>query len=387
MLKHSDVIVIGAGLAGLGAVLELQKRGVDVLLLEASDRAGGRVATDKVDGFLCDRGFQLINLKYPALVDLDVVQELDFALAPRVIEVAIGSFRHAIGDPRTAPFAALNSSTGSIPEKIALLRLLFTQPKPNQSIGEHLSRVGSTYKRVLEPFLRGVFLSDPREVDASYGISIIRSFINGSPGVPKNGVGALPAALCARVKNLELNIQVESIQGEILKTSAGEMRAKKIIVATDSHSATQLLQLNSTAKMAGCITWYHSADVNPSGTGRLVVDGQKRGAIINSVVISDFAPSYAPSGQSLISTTTGLGVTELEIRKHASLIWGTATSGWSLVARYEIPWALPVQYVGAPLLQPQKISERVFIAGDHRSVPSQQGALTSGKLAAELAFN
>lgn len=65
MTKNFDYVVVGGGLAGISATLHLQDLGVEVLLLEASDRLGGRIATDGIDGFLCDRGFQLINSKYP----------------------------------------------------------------------------------------------------------------------------------------------------------------------------------------------------------------------------------------------------------------------------------------------------------------------------------
>jgi phytoene dehydrogenase-like protein len=105
--SNSEVLVIGAGLAGLNAAIQLEAAGLDVTVIEASDRAGGRVASDVIDGFICDRGFQLINSKYPALQELDVIKEIDFVSAPRVIEVAIGDSRHAIGDPRQAPLLSL----------------------------------------------------------------------------------------------------------------------------------------------------------------------------------------------------------------------------------------------------------------------------------------
>ncbi len=52
-----DVIVVGAGLAGLHAALRLQAAGREVIVLEASDAVGGRIRTDEVDGMLLDRGF------------------------------------------------------------------------------------------------------------------------------------------------------------------------------------------------------------------------------------------------------------------------------------------------------------------------------------------
>ena len=387
MANTFDFVVIGAGLAGLNAALTLQDKGADVTVVEASDRAGGRVATDRVDGFLCDRGFQLINARYPSLVDLNVINEIDFIAAPRMIEVSLGDSRHVIGDPRKAPLSALDRATGTIPEKLALLRIIFRRAKKDQSIGEVLSVLGSTYERVLRPFLAGVFLSEPHEVDAAYGMLVIRSFINGIPGLPRAGVGELPRALSKRIKNLQLNTRVEAIQANRLETSSGEIIAKKIIVATDPTTAMQLLDLTEPTPMVGCITWYHSAQVNPSGTARLIIDGQRRGPVINSIVISDISRDYAPAGSHLVSSTSGVGISESDVRRHLALMWGVDTRDWELVAKYEIAAALALHSVGKALSQPVKITENVFVAGDHRSVPSQQGALFTGKLAAELAFN
>ena len=162
------VVVIGAGLAGISAALHLEKNNREVIVLESSDRAGGRVATDRIDGYLCDRGFQLINAKYPALQELDVIKEIDFIKAPRIVEVAMGTARFALGDPRVSPWSALERATGTLPEKLALIRYLLTKNVSSKSIGEELraAGTGNLYSRVLEPFLSGVFLASPDRVDA-----------------------------------------------------------------------------------------------------------------------------------------------------------------------------------------------------------------------------
>ena len=387
MSDSSDVLIIGAGLAGLSAAITLQPAGRNVRVIESSDRPGGRVTSDLIDGFICDRGFQLINSKYPALIDLDVIKEIDFIQAPRVIEIALGNDRRALGDPRVAPWTALDKATGTIPEKLTLLRFLASSPKENQSVEDVLKAAGTTYVRVLRPFLQGVFLTDPKNVDARYGKSVIKSFVTGSPGVPRKGVGELSKALAARISPITYGVQVDSLEGKIVKTSAGDFKASTIIVATDATTATQLLGLPEVPRMAGCITWYHAVANNPSGNGRLIVDGQNRGPIINSIVMSDISSSYAPLGQHLVSTTTDLGVTESDVRRHLAIMWGISTHDWQLIAKYEIPAALPIHNVGRALTQTVKVSEDLFVAGDHRAVPSQQGALFSGRLAAELILN
>jgi len=380
----SEVLIVGAGLAGLNAAITLQSAGVDVTVIESSDRAGGRVASDVIDGFICDRGFQLINAQYPALQELNVLKELDFIEVPRVIEVSLGDRRHAIGDPRQVPWTALNKATGTIPEKIALLRFIVGKVKPGQSIGQALRSTGTCYERVLRPFLQGVFLTDPDNVDAIYGHSIIRSFVSGKPGVPRNGVGELSKVLANRVNNIVYNTRVDRIDQTTVHTNNATYTANKILVATDATTATQLLGLTEVPRMAGCITWYHGVSQNPSGSGRLVVDGQRRGPIINSVVMSDISSSYAPKNQHLISTTTDLNVTESDVRRHLAILWGVDTYAWQFIAKYEIPAALPIHSVGRALSQSVKISDHHYVAGDHRTVSSQQGALFSGRLAAQL---
>jgi phytoene dehydrogenase-like protein len=381
---HSEVLVVGAGLAGLNAAIHLEAAGVDVTVIESSDRAGGRVASDVIDGFICDRGFQLINTKYPALLELNVIKELDFIEAPRVIEVSLGNRRHVIGDPREVPWAALDNATGTIPEKIALLRFIAGRPKPGQSIGQALRDTGTCYERVLRPFLHGVFLTDPDNVDALYGHSIIKSFVNGKPCVPRNGVGELPKALAKRVSKIVYNTRVDGIDQTAVHTNNGTYTANKILIATDATTATQLLGLTEVPRMAGCTTWYHAVSENPSGNGRLILDGQRRGPIINSVVMSDISSSYAPFGQLLISTTTDLNVTESDVRRHLAILWGASTHEWQFIAKYEIPAALPIHNVGRAWSQSMKIDDHHYVAGDHRTVPSQQGALFSGRLAAGL---
>ena len=381
---HTEVLIVGAGLAGLNAAINLEAAGVDVRVIESSDRAGGRVASDVIDGFICDRGFQLINAQYPALQELNVLNELYFIEAPRVIEVSLGDQRHVIGDPRQVPWTALNRATGTIPEKIALLRFIVGRTKPGNSIGLALRSTGTCYERVLRPFLQGVFLTDPDNVDATYGHSIIKSFVNGRPGVPRNGVGELSKALAHRVSNIVYNTRVDGIEKTSVHTNNGTYTANKILVATDATTATQLLDLTEVPRMAGCITWYHAVSENPSGNGRLVVDGQRRGPIINSVVMSDVSSSYAPANQHLVSTTTDLNVTESDVRRHLAILWGVDTYAWQFIAKYEIPAALPIHNVGRALSQSMRINDHHFVAGDHRTVPSQQGALFSGRLAAQL---
>ena len=381
---NNPVVVIGAGLAGLSAALEIQKAGREVIVLEAAERAGGRVQSDSIDGFTCDRGFQLINAKYPELVALNVLGKLDFRFADRAINVSIDQELHRLGDPRRYPFSAFDLATGSVLEKFALVKALMGKPKANQSIDEYLASagLGKTLDRVLKPFLRGVYLTDLSNVSAPAGLEIIKTFIGGKPGLPRAGVGALSVALANQISDLRLGVAVNSIKTGKVLTTAGEIAASEIIVATDSTTAAQLLDLTSVAKLASCTTWYHNAPTAPVSHGQLIVDGQSRGAVINTLVISNFIPEYAPVGKNLISSTTELGVTESEVRRHLATIYDCDNRDWELVAKYEIPAALPIGT--KQITQPIQtlVRDGIYLAGDAQVAPSQNGALKSGRLAA-----
>lgn len=372
-MLDKEVTVIGAGLAGLSAALTLQGAGRLVRVIEASDRVGGRVASDVIDGFTLDRGFQLINSQYPELKRLKVMEEVDFIAAPRAVEISLGEDRIVLGDPRSHPLSAFSSETGSLTSKVNFLRYLYSHSSVSISVEDELQKLGDLYKKVLCPFLTGVFLTSPANVNAVIGKEIIRSFISGKPGIPTRGVGALPEALAKRLSNIELGRNINSLN---------ELTGP-VIVATDVTTAAQLLDMTSVPKLATSTTWYHEIPTQLTSSKYLVIDGQKRGPVVNSIAISNLAPSYAPAGKTLLSSTTVEFASESEVRRHLALLWGADSSDWSLIAKYEIPKSLPIFAPGAQGVTSAKIANNIYVAGDYRSTPSQNGALLSGRLAAE----
>lgn len=376
-------VVIGAGLAGLNAALTLQAAGREVIVIEASDRAGGRVTSDVLDGFILDRGFQLINANYPELKRLQIIEEIEFIEAPRAVAINIEGEVSFLGDPRHHLTSALNSRTGSLKEKLGLIGYLTKSPKSGVSVASQLQPLGRTYDRVLRPFLTGVFLADPSEVEASVGKELIQSFVTGRPGLPANGVGVLATKMASKLQEVRFETHVESIKEGHLKTSAGKINFDDLIVATDSSTAAQLLDMESIAPQVGCITWYHIPDSAPSENPYLLLDGLQAGPVVNSIVISNMVKNYAPVGRSLVSTTTIQRTSEAEVRRHLSAMWGTSTQHWDLIAKYEIPAALPLARVGNRLPNTVRIAKNIFLAGDWRESPSQNGALKSGRRAAE----
>jgi protoporphyrinogen oxidase len=378
-------LVIGAGLAGMSAAITLQKSGAQAAVLEASDRAGGRVATDKIDGFNLDRGFQLINANYSEVKRGNYLDGVAFKVAPRSVGVSTTNGIVKLGDPRNAPLSIFAKATGNLFAKAAFIRYLASSPKIDESVEEHLLRTGTgdLYQKVLMPFLQGVFLAEPSQVSAVVGREVIASFIGGKSGVPVGGVAQLVENMARQIKDLRLNTQVEEVLGDGVITTSGKVFADKIILATDLTTAGQLTGAKELGRLTGSTTWYHATEIPPSESAELIVDSENRGPVVNSIVISNLSSDYAPTGQHLISSTTIKHSSESEVRRHLAKMWGSSTENWRFLAKYEINSALPLFSPGYKKHVSVENRSNLYRAGDYLESPSQNGALHSGRKAAE----
>ena len=407
MSEHVDVIVIGAGLAGLNAALTVHRAGRQVLLLEAADAVGGRVRTDEVDGLLLDRGFQILNPAYPELQRLGIVEELDLRPFDAGVMIALEQGIRRVGDPRRRPQWLLSSITAEIGDIAAKARLIAALGRiwMNGSLEHPVTRAGSVadalsvdgvhphvYERALRPFLTGVFLDDPANVAAGYGDFVLRSMVQGTPAVPARGMGALPRALALRLPSdaIRTGVRVHAVGSGHADTDQGRFTAEQVIVAVDPGTARSWFPGMDVPPTVSCTTWYHHTDDAPTEDRAILVDGLRRGPVLNSVAISKVAPGYASRGRTLMaSTVLGCHSGEADdraVREHLSMMWGVDASAWTLVRCDVIEQALPVISVGQPMFRAIDAGDGVWLAGDHRDTPSQQGALLSGRRAGEAAL-
>ena len=402
-----DVLVVGAGLAGLRCAAVLSEAGLETVVLEAGDAVGGRIRTDRVGGFRCDRGFQLLNPAYPAVRRVVDVDRL--GLQPFTAGVACrrDTGLRVVADPRRAPgrlAATLRSGLLDPREVAALLRWVgptLARPRHAQrhddgrTLTQSLDAAGvrgPLRSEVLEPFLAGVLADASGQTSAGFVRLLVRSFLLGTPGLPREGMQALPEQLAAPIRDrVRLGARVTGVGDHTgratVTTEGGALTARAVVVAVGPDQFGVLTGQPSPATQP-LTTWWFGADEAPYSRALLTVDGRtsgRRGPVQHAAVVSNAASTYAPPGRHLVQATClaghgGAGADdEVAVRQHLAELWGRPTRDWDLLVRHEIPHALPFQSAPLRVAAEPRIGRRVYAAGDHRDTASIQGALASGE--------
>ena len=408
---HSvTVIVVGAGLSGLAAARHLTQHGVEVMVLEGSDAVGGRVRTDLIDGYRLDRGFQLYNPAYTEgarLLDHGALDLKPFIAGARIVISQSGHRRVIrVADPRRQPSWTVPSLVARIGSPLSTARFgayalsrsvrspASLSRAPDITAEDALRRAGvddTLMERVLRPFLSGVFLESELTTSRRFLDLVLKSFVQGTPSVPALGMQRIPDQLAMGL-DVRLNQQVASVSAHSVDVVGGdEHAAQGVIVAADPTSAARLIPGVRAPAARSVTTWYFRPTCAPGelaqGEAALILDGARRGPLVNTVVLTHAAPDYAPAGSALIAASA-LGVRdtpahESAVRDHLAWLYGVPTRDWDVIARYPIPYALPAMPVPFDLQRPTRTSRGVYLAGDHRDTSSIQGALVSGRRAAQ----
>jgi phytoene dehydrogenase-like protein len=405
--ERGKVVIIGGGIAGLCCALGLQERNIPCVILEASDAPGGRVRTDRVDGFLLDRGFQVLLTAYPEvrrLLDLKALRPRGFA--PGAL-VRIGGKFHRVSDPFRQPWelpATLLAPIGSLADKLAIGRFrrhvrqgtvegIWTRPET--SALEALRGFGFS-QRILDsffrPFFGGIFLETELATSSRMLEFVFRMFSEGTAALPADGMGAIPEQLAGRLPpgTLRTGARVELIgEGRVVLVRGERVPAAAVVIATEASEAARLLPDLHPPGSHDTACLYYAAPKPPVAKALLVLNGEGSGPVDNLCVPSAVSPSYAPAGQALVSATV-VGAAdadekslEIEVRRHLTSWFGIAVADWRHLRTYRIPLALPARKSLEPAALPVRRRPGLYLCGDHRETPSLQGAMASGRRAAE----
>jgi len=408
-----DALVIGAGLAGLTCARRLHERGLDVQILESSDRVGGRVQTDTVDGFRLDRGFQVLLTAYP-----ETQRELDYdaldlhAFRDGALVRYNGRF-HRIADPRRHPWDAprtLLAPIGSPADKLRVLRLRRTLTQ--QSIPQVLEREerttldalrtrwgfsSSMINRFFRPFFGGIFFDRTLRASSRMFEFVFKMFAEGRTVLPAGGMEQIPRQMRQHLPDdaVRGNARVETIDEQTVTLDGGEtLAAPRIVIATEAPEANRLVGDVTPTEGRATVCIYYAAPRSPLDDPFLVLNGEGVGPINNLAVPSDVAPGYAPDDRALVSVVVvgsppGSGAAlEQAVREQLIDWFGLAAGGWTHLQTQPLSYALPEQ--APPFLTPPEKSVRrrpgLYVCGDHRRTASLNGAIASGRAAADAAW-
>ena len=403
-LSSPEFVVVGAGLAGLTAAKVLSQSGREVLLLEKSDGVGGRVRTDQYKDFLLDRGFQVLLTAYPELpkhLNLSLLELHSFESGATIF--SDGHFSK-VGDPFRNVSSIMSTAftkTIGMQDKIKLLKLrnsligrkkIYFQQKDDKRILETFEELGFTSKAInsfFKPLVGGIQLDPSLSGSTRLCFLVLKMLFIGDAAIPSRGMGAISEQLSKQINesSIRLTSTVDKVEGKKVILESGEsFLPSNLIIATEGPATAKLLgQESPLSRSVSCI--YFSAPQAPSSSKAILLNGEKNGPALNVAIMSNISPSYSKNGKALIAVAIPNTIKPdsmenvlIQMRKW----FGDSVDSWEHIKTYSIEHGQPDLRPGDPFRKSIKNSEGVYICGDHRDTPSIQGALVSGRRAAEI---
>lgn len=400
-MQDQKIAIVGAGLSGLVAAINLEQAGFKPELFEATDRVGGRVKTDYKEGYTFDHGFQVLLTQYPATqkyLDYNLLQLQHFY--PGAIIYNNGK-QDKIGDPLrrlSLLWPTLTSKIGSVADKLKVLKLNTELKKKSfddiflakeKTTLQYLKDYGFSediIRNFFKPFFTGIFLEHELKTSSRKFEFVYKMFGEGSTAIPKKGIQAIPNQLMAQLKHTKthFNTPVKSIQDQKIKFENGkEEDFDFVIVATE---ASQLISnLNNQQTLWKSVdNFYVSVKqrVFKEPMIALIADEE---SLVNNI----YYTSKTNADEHLLSVSIvkphHLSMEDLKskITKDLKTFAGIDTIEFKQF--YHIEKALPImQSVNYMLPKSEtQLKDQVFLAGDHLANGSINAAMLNGESAAQ----
>lgn len=406
------IVIAGAGVAGLSAGVYLKRHGYEnITFIESSDRVGGRMKTDVIDGFTLDRGFHVFFTAYPYAQDL-----LDFnALDLKNYDSGALIFKEGkiqkMKDPFHHPLATLKvifSSIGNWADKMNLVkrRTEVMQLTENQifekfevktaSILKKKKFTGHMIRNFFQPLFSGIFLENDLTTSRRVFDYTFKMMMEGRTAIPSKGIETIPKQLADNFdkESFIFNKGAESFENNKVLLSSGEtIDADIFVVATDNNSLFHKIKKDPVLKNYRSTTClYFSADAKPFNEPMVCVNASDPKLVNNIVVLTNVYTGFAPTGKELIAVSiNGLAKAndielESEVKIELGKTFGKRVLDWKLLKIYRIDYALPNQdYVlGKRQVHEIRLGNSTYACGDHLLYGSMNAAMKTGKMVAEV---
>lgn len=388
-------IVVGGGAAGLAACLTLEASGHAPILLESSNRLGGRLHTERMeDGTAVDRGFQVLLTAYPEFQRWFKLENLDLvAFVPGAMIRKEGRWK-TIADPRRLPGslpATLTSGVGTWRDRFRILRLVGEACGGSPESIQNGLTTGSTMdflrargfsegfiRDFLKPFFSGIFLDADLAPPPAQFLYTLRMFASGRVVRPRGGIEALVDDLAGRLKKTDVRLGAEVVRSA--KASV-ELQDGTRVLGSGVISAVERrhdVQWNSVFNAVfSCQT---------SSFGRPIIGLIPEAKCVTNMHFMEDIQGEAGRGKlnvtALPQSGAAMDVSAMEKRVRADLDMAGIPAG-DLLWHAFIPQALPRLQAVSFRSKSLRNREGVFGAGDHLVAPSLDAALRSGRHAAE----
>ncbi len=402
--KDYKIHIIGAGISGLIAAKVLEDHGYAPVLLEATDRVGGRVKTDVVAGYSLDRGFQVLLTAYPAAqkyLDLETLDLQNFLPGATIFK---NKKQRILGDPlrdQSLLFSTLFSGIGTFSDKIKILQLnqrlkkktvtdIFLEPE--ETTISYLNGLGFSKDMIdnfFRPFFSGIFLENKLETSSRMFVFIYKMFGEGNAALPKAGIEAIPKQLHQKLNHstFKFHSEVATINdNEILLTNGDRIPSDFTIVATAASGFIKNLK-NQSISWQSCDTLYFDTETRCINKTLIGLIPDKK-ALINNIFYPSSLKMSNPKKKQLLSVTL-VGTHNLSEEKLIDrVLWELkeycGIDSCTFIKRYRIPRALPklanLQYEMSP--SETRLNQQIFLAGDTQLNGSLNAAMLSGESAA-----
>ena len=402
--KKCIIHIIGAGISGLTAAKVLEEKGFYPIVLEATDRVGGRVKTDVINGHQMDHGFQVLLTGYPAAQRYLNYEKLNLQKIAPGAAIFKNKKQKIIGDPLRDLFfllPTLFSGIGNFQDKIKILQLNAELKKksllaifstPSEKTSTYLTKFGFSEGMIsnfFKPFFSGIFLETKLETSSRMFEFVYKMFGEGYATIPKSGMEAIPKQLLKQLKKttFKYNTKVAEVnEGEIVLEDQTKIKSHFTLIATQASHLVPNLNTQSIS-WKSCVNFYFETEKRTIKKPLIGLIAQQD-SLVNNIFYTTSIATKTRAKKELLSVTVidtqNLSKETLlkQVKKELKELCGIDAD--QLVKQYTIPMALPNLANLTHELDPidTQVGNTLFVAGDTLLNASLNAAFIAGEMAA-----